>query len=139
MKQKTQRIIKFKVLISLFLVVISQAFAQRQHGRNDPFMPPPGRPIPGMSMTYPRYLHPFLKISAGTHPGLGLVVTGIKDVNGDGYNDFVASTIQDTTFIFFGGPALDDKADAFCAGRRGRSCDGRFQRRRISGHHHRPT
>ena len=63
-----------------------------------------------------RVIDPFLKIKAFDHPGFGTFIVGLKDVNGDGYNDFAVSTPTDTTFIFFGGPNMDDKPDAFVLG-----------------------
>lgn len=64
----------------------------------------------------PPPIYPFMKIRAYDHPGIGTYIVGLGDVNGDGFGDFAVSSTLDTTFIFFGGPNLDDKPDAIVLG-----------------------
>jgi len=59
---------------------------------------------------------PFMEMYAFDHPGFGTYLAALGDVNQDGYDDFAVSTSLDTTFIFYGGPDLDDKADLFVLG-----------------------
>ncbi len=71
---------------------------------------------PAPKSQFPPRIDPFLKILGADHPGLGAYIAGLGDVNGDGYGDFAVSSTLDTTFIFFGGPNLDDHADLFVLG-----------------------
>ncbi len=72
------------------------------------------RPFPGNAQ--PPRIDPYFKISHRWHPGLGAQITGLGDVNGDGYGDFAVSSNLDTTYIFFGGPLLDEFSDGLVLG-----------------------
>ncbi len=64
----------------------------------------------------PYKLEPWWVFSHRDHPTFGARLAGLGDVNKDGENDFAVSTCTDTTFIFFGGKALDDFPDAWVRG-----------------------
>ena len=100
-------------LLAMFELFISEAQQTTDKhsffmGKMDSLMKTAGGPD--------RTMNPLLKIRALDHPGIGTYIIPLKDVNGDGYNDFAVSSPLDTTFIFFGGPNMDDKPDAFILG-----------------------
>ncbi len=65
----------------------------------------------------PRFkFEPWWEFVHRDHPTFGARLAGLGDVNKDGGNDFAVSTYTDTTFIFFGGKALDDYPDAWVRG-----------------------
>jgi hypothetical protein len=64
----------------------------------------------------PFKFQPWWEFRHPDHPYFGAKLAGLGDVNKDGGNDFAVSTWNDTTFIFFGGKALDDFPDAWVRG-----------------------
>ncbi len=64
----------------------------------------------------PYKLEPWWEFPHRDHPTFGARLAGLGDVNKDGGNDFAVSTCTDTTFIFFGGKALNDFPDAWVWG-----------------------
>ncbi len=99
------------VLLSMALLWISAVFAQDTG--NSPITPESVLPRDGIP---PYEFVPFMRMFAFDHPGFGTYLAALGDVNQDGYDDFAVSTMLDTTFIFFGGPFLDDRPDAFVLG-----------------------
>ncbi len=108
----TKQVVSSAFLIGFLLISIC-----RSQGRLDARAAVGARefhPAPGSQLPPP--IDPFFKILGADHPGLGAYITGLGDVNGDGYGDFAVSSTLDTTFIFFGGLNLDDQADFFVLG-----------------------
>jgi hypothetical protein len=105
----------FSIMAVLFFSFLGTHLAA-QYAPSDPPMPAPGPPVLLTLSEKPGIEFPFFTMSYGMHPYLGNCIAGLGDVNGDGYNDYAASTNSDTVFIFFGGPSFHAKPDAFVLG-----------------------
>ena len=72
--------------------------------------------IPAMSGGPTYRLEVIAKIEPKDHPGFGMCVGALGDINDDGYDDLAVGTWSDTTFIYLGGDTIDHTADYYVLG-----------------------
>lgn len=56
------------------------------------------------------------KVWRHDHPGFPTTAVRLGDINDDGYDDFVMTSLVDTVFIFYGGDSIDSDLDGYVLG-----------------------